>query len=344
VIGGLRRETIDVRPYREDDEPGVLALLGDSFEGTPIGPWSSSFFRWKHLSNPFGRSLILVARAQGRIIGLRAFMRWRFHAGDRMLEAVRAVDTATHPDFQGRGVFSRLTLDALDALGNGVDLVFNTPNDKSRPGYLKMGWRVVGTVPVLIRVRRPVRFAKGVRSLDERTAPRGTPPPVDAETALQALGDEEALTGLLADQGDDDRRLRTPRDTTYLRWRYGSPQGLDYRAVRQFDGGRLRGLAIFRIRPRGVLWETTVAETIVGGQDRRVSRRLLREVVAAAPVDHVAAHAPAGSAAAAAMRRTGFLPAPKGITLTVNMRRENVDPNPTDLRNWALSLGDLEVF
>jgi GNAT superfamily N-acetyltransferase len=78
------------------------------------------------------------------------------------INAVRAVDTATHPDWQGRGIFSRLTLGALDDLrDDGVDCVFNTPNDKSRPGYLKMGWQQVGKVPVSVRLTGP-RFDRQV--------------------------------------------------------------------------------------------------------------------------------------------------------------------------------------
>ena len=55
-------------------------------------------------------------------------------------------------------MFSRLTRAALDALDGQVDLVFNTPNGKSGPGYLKLGWREVGRVPVAVRVRRPLRL------------------------------------------------------------------------------------------------------------------------------------------------------------------------------------------
>ena len=93
-----------------------------------------------HPVDPFGRSFMLVAETDGRIVGLRAFMRWEFVAGDRRFRAVRAVDTATHPDHQGKGIFSRLTLEALDSLRDQADFIFNTPNEKSLPGYLKMGW------------------------------------------------------------------------------------------------------------------------------------------------------------------------------------------------------------
>ena len=49
----------------------------------------------------------------------------------------------------GRGVFRALTMHALDELhARGVSFVFNTPNDQSRPGYMNMGWRPVGSTRI----------------------------------------------------------------------------------------------------------------------------------------------------------------------------------------------------
>src|SRR4051812_40512985 len=98
------------------DFPAILALgqrtlgwLGDAPE--------AEFFRWKHERNPFGPSPLWVAEDDGRIVGLRAFMRWEL-CTDRgeIRRAVRAVDTTTDPEYQGRGIFSALTLHALDAV------------------------------------------------------------------------------------------------------------------------------------------------------------------------------------------------------------------------------------
>src|SRR5262249_43359766 len=117
-------------------------------------PGFDRYFAWKHRENSFGASPSWVAVEAGRIVGFRTFLRWEFvdRQGNRA-RAVRAVDTATHPDAQGRGIFRRLTLHALDDLArDDVDFVFNTPNDKSRPGYLRMGWVDVGRVGTSVRV------------------------------------------------------------------------------------------------------------------------------------------------------------------------------------------------
>jgi GNAT superfamily N-acetyltransferase len=329
--------TVTIRPFSVGDEANVLELLGLTLGGGPAGRRPPEFFRWKHYDNPFGRSFMLLAEADGRVIGLRAFMRWRFSAAGRQVTAVRAVDTATHPDYQGMGVFSRLTRAALEGLDGQVDLVFNTPNDASRPGYLKLGWREVGRAPVSLRVRRPVRFALGLR---RPGAPRSARPAVAAEPAGRVLDRGEEVARLLARIPDAAGHLHTPRDVDYLRWRYGAAPLLGYAGVVEEEAGRLRGLALFRVRPRGSLWESTVAELLVADGDRRVTRRLLGKVAAAAAVDHLALRAPAGFGAA----RAGYLPAPGGISLVVKPLRDGLDPDPSKLGAWALSLGDLEVF
>jgi hypothetical protein len=332
----LTDPAITVRPFAVGDEAEVLDLLHVTLGGGPVGRRPPEFFRWKHLDNCFGPSYMLVAEADGRLVGLRAFMRWRFSAGDQVLRAVRAVDTATHPDYQGMGVFSRLTREALDALDGQVDLVFNTPNQKSGPGYLKMGWREVGRVPVAVRVRRPLRLlTAGRRSL--RPAPA-----VAADPAAAVLEDRAGLGRLLGCEPTPSG-LATLRGTDYLAWRYGAAPLLGYRAVIEERGGELTGVAIFRVRRRGALWESTIAEVIAGG-DTGTARRLLRKVVRSAPVDHLTLHAPTGSALARAAAMAGFLPSPVGVTLVVNPRRAGIRPDPTDLRVWSLSLGDLEVF
>jgi GNAT superfamily N-acetyltransferase len=329
---------VSVRRFSPEDLPDVLELLDASLGGGPAGRRSPELFRWKHLDNPFGPSYLLLATASERLVGLRAFLRWRFLAGDRAVGAVRAVDTATHPDFQGMGIFTRLTLAAVDDLRDEVDLVFNTPNGKSGPGYLKMGWREVGRVPVRIRARRPLRVLRG-RSAG---ATGGQPPAVDAPAAAAVLERGPEVAGLLARE-PAPAGLATARDLGYLRWRYGAAPLLDYRAVTEERDGRLAGLAIFRVRPRGGLWESTVAEVLAGG-DPAVARRLLRRVARAAPADHLTFAAPAGSAAARAATRAGFLPSPVGISMVANPLRPGIRPDPSRLGSWSLTLGDLEVF
>jgi GNAT superfamily N-acetyltransferase len=331
--------TVAIRPYRNEDEAAVLDLLEASLGGGPAGRRSPEFFRWKHLENPFGRSYMLLAEGDGRLVGFRSFMRWRFDLGGEPVRAVRAVDTATHPAYQGLGIFRLLTTQAIEDLHAEADLIFNTPNDKSLPGYLKMGWGTVAEVPIRVRVRRPISFVRNLRSRHDAvtgvpdTAIAGEDPPADATwTGAAALGG----TG-------DGFRLATVRNETYLRWRYWDVPLLNYRVIEEHSGRDLRGVVFYRTRMRGRLREAAVVELLVRPEDRACATRLLRAVVQEAHVDHVACSFPAGSVQAHAALRTGFLPSPEGLTLVANPLCD-IAVDVFSIRSWSLTLGDLEVF
>ena len=338
----------DVREVRPGDEPSVLALLRTSLAGGPTGERTPEFLRWKHSENPFGSSPGLIALApDGTLAAVRLLLRWDLLAGDRVVRAVRAVDTATHPDHQGKGLFRHLTLAALDTVASDVDLVFNTPNASSRPGYLKMGWQDVAALPIRLRPVRPVRFVRGLRGSGQ-TAVHDKPEPlasplVNAGDLLTARADEVA--GLLAEAeaGSPNAQLRTARTPAYLAWRFAQVPGLDYRAVVVDDRTGLRALGIGRLRRRGGLVELTLGEVLTRPGDRGGAAAVLAGA-ARGGVDHVALHLHEGSPWRSLAARHGYLPIPgRGLHLVANPRR----PLPIDATqpgSWALTLGDLEVF
>lgn len=331
-----------VRPYEDRDEGQVLALLRATLAGGPTGERTGEFFRWKHLANPFGRSFGLVADDGGELIGVRLLLRWRFRAGSGLVRAVRAVDTATHPAHQGRGVFTRLTLAALDALREDTQLVFNTPNANSAPGYAKLGWQQAGTVPLAVGVRRPLRFLARAAS-STRGEGRADVPACSLPPAAEGLGDEAAVTALLAaSDATDAGRLRTDRSLAYLRWRYVAAPGLGYRAITAMAGdGTLSGLAFARPRYRGSLRELTLAELLVAPGDRRSAITLLRKARSSG-CDYVATHLH-GSLSRWALG-TGYVPLPRRGILLVALPLAPLHPDPTQLSSYALALGDLELF
>jgi len=139
-----------IRTAEVKDVPAIVDLLKESL-GQSVVEKSTAIWNFKHNDNPFGTSHVLLAVENETFVGVRAFMKWDWQEGSKIWNAYRAVDTATHPAFQGKGIFKKLTLQALEDVGkNQETFVFNTPNDKSRPGYLKMGWVVVDALPIAI--------------------------------------------------------------------------------------------------------------------------------------------------------------------------------------------------
>ncbi len=318
-------------------------------------PRTEGYWQWKHVENPFGASPVLLAEAAGgenagQLVGLRAFMRWRFMSGSRAVEAVRAVDTATHPDWRGRGIFTRLTLQLVEEMREeGVAFVFNTPNAKSRPGYLKMGWEDVGSVSLWVRVLRPGRFVQTLASGRGRPEEETNLRPGAYEGVEAALG-EPGLEHLLAACAPRDGRYATPRTVDYLRWRYAAIPELDYRALWDLGGGR-GALLAFRKRTRGGLHEMDLGEVLVhpSPEGMHRGRALLRHLARTAEADYLVAMAPWDTPARHALLFSGFVPAPRlGPRLTTRRlaydEEEPPLPDPRARASWHLSVGDVELF
>ncbi|HEX6569441.1 MAG TPA: GNAT family N-acetyltransferase [Acidimicrobiales bacterium] len=326
--------TLDVRQATDGDLPAVLELLQASLGWVPDDAYAR-FFAWKHHDSPFGRSPAWVAvdpGANDRVVGFRTFSRWQFERGDEIVPAVRAVDTATHPDYQGRGIFSQLTRRAVDELrAEGVAFVFNTPNERSRPGYLKMGWQLVERLPVAATPRSPLALARLARA---RTPADKWSAPTDVGVAVADLvADEAAVADLLGAARPHDSRLRTRRTPAQLAWRYGFAP-LHYRAV-VADGGAAAGVVIFRLRRRGAALEAAVCEQIVPAGDERTAAALVRRVLRETRADHAVQ-------IGRARPSRGRLPVPgQGPTLVWRDVNETAMP-PAD--RWDLALGDIELF
>lgn len=316
-----------------------------------------AFFRWKHRENPQGESPAWVAADGEKVVGYRTFVRWQFDYGGEKLAAVRAVDTATHPEYQGQGIFTQLTQHALSALEDeGVDLIFNTPNERSLPGYLKLGWQEVGRLPASFRPRSLGSLLKVARA--RTPASKWSEPTTAGLAAADVLGDSElaasvaSVASAAAFPGSpSELTVRTARSQEHLVWRYGF-RPLDYRIVQWTDSDITDGLVIFRLRRRGPALEAAVCEVLlpalgkisrrrgrvrlVDAGDANRRRRLLTKVLRTSGADYAVVLSP-GSAAS---RTTVPLPG-QGPTLVWRPIGPRLSQPPAA---WRLTLGDIELF
>jgi N-acetylglutamate synthase-like GNAT family acetyltransferase len=317
-----------VRKATENDIPAIVALLKTSL-GESLMPKSEGYWRWKHIDNPFGPSPVLLAEDDGKIVGVRAFMTWQWEHNGDILRAVRAVDTATDPNHQGKGIFKKLTLAMVDECKlNGVHFIFNTPNTQSRPGYLKMGWEDAGRVPVQMT---PIRI------LGMLKAALGNPSPV-ASAEVSNLLNDPAIDELIVSDKIHRRKIGTAYTTAYLKWRYLDVPVVKYIGFR-YTNGTERTCVIGRIKPSRLGNEFRITDffsseaTISSG-----SWKELKRFATQAGADYLTSSGLAGE-------RLSF-----GMTLKqgpiTTIRNLNLRDNSqlSGFNHWAPSLGDLELF
>lgn len=293
---------------------------------------SAALWQWKHQTNPAGPSLGYAAYTPGgELIALRPFMRWRLldDAGAE-IAAVRAVDTAVHPEWRRSGLFSRLTQLSLEELDSeGVGLVFNTPNDRSGPGYQKMGWRLLGNPTVWIRPR----LGFGLFGSSDL--------PHSGIERLRTYSKKGRTLALSSAQTAPSGTMAIFKNAAFLDWRYGQHPNLTYSLVESEEGA-----AILRDDRRAGLAGVALVDWFLKSESISAFRALLGAVRAQTRGAYlITGPLPAGSLRRAAISRS-FLPFPwRNVNLAA--RPVGLSPEASVFHSrtaWRLTLGDLETF
>ncbi len=319
---------MEITQAREEDLPEMIALLKQSL-GESLVPKSEEYFIWKHHLNPFGKSKILLAKEAGKIVGLRAFMHWRWVNTSESVSAVRAVDTATDPAFQGKGIFKKLTLQAVDeCIEEKVGLVFNSPNPISMQGYLKMGWYITGRMPIYL----------GPGSM----APRLYSSKV-ADKFYQLYDTATAFGKLPAnwEMPPADILLHTPINYAYLHWRYDQCPVVSYGAV--VEPGKFG--FVFRLKKINRFIELRICEAwtedpAATRAAKKAYKKLLRNLRPA-----MVSCAPSPLFGDNKKRPFGlFGPFKKGPVTTLRPLAKNKLNNFDQFYHWRPSIGAMELF
>lgn len=315
---------MEVRPAEASDIPAIVSLLKISL-GEALLPKSEEFWKWKHQLNPFGQSPVLLAIHKNEIVGVRAFMRWEWLLKKKTYTAARAVDTATHPEFQGKGVFKTLTLALLDQTqATGTDFVFNTPNTKSRPGYLKMGWKDVGKLPVQIA---PVFFEK-VLAFGRRSY-------FSFEFSFPS---DDKVRALLDDDLLHSSGMRTNVSPEYLRWRYVLIPSLEYKTL-FWQSSETQMLLFGRLKHSRFGTEFRVTDLFCNQRSiSSLGKRAIKEYAGSIGADYVTCSGTLRSRLAMGIQTK------LGPITTVRPFNNELERNLVEFNNWTPSLGDLELF
>ncbi|MFV9482456.1 GNAT family N-acetyltransferase [Christiangramia sp. ASW11-125] len=313
---------MNIKEATKKDIPEIVSVLKASL-GEKHLILSEDIWRFKHLDNPFGESITLLAVENNKIVGVRAFMKWQWAQSKKIYSALRAVDTATHPEHQGKGIFKKLTLAAVEVATNaGDNFIFNTPNDLSRPGYLKMGWQPVGKISV--GVKPSFSFLKFKKIPDYYSIQKNV-----TTFEINCLCDKwnEILSM--------SNSYFTPKSAEFLSWRYENNPLQEYKVICE-DSYYIAGY----IKKRGNLKELRIAEFIF--DEKMVTSKDLRRIISKFQKNlstHLISFSPELLKLRGKKGNFGPLLVLNELNLSSHEKTDLID-----ISNWKNSIGDLELF
>ena len=131
---------MDIKNYNVGDESKILELFEIVFkQKLNLINW-----KWRFRDNPAGKHFIKLMWDNGNLVGHYAVSPlYMIVEGQEVLTAL-SLTTMTHPDYQGNGVFSELSLALYDELeqSHKCKAIWGFPNNNSHYAFInKLGWK-----------------------------------------------------------------------------------------------------------------------------------------------------------------------------------------------------------
>lgn len=128
----------DCRWSDEVDEKFIQDFI--TTENTVFGEnYTRDLFQKKYIDNIYGKSVVEVVYIDSKPVAARGL--WRNDICDK--PSYQPGDTCVTEICRGKGIFTEMTKKSLEKL-QSHDIIYNFPNQNSYPGYMKMGWNLIG--------------------------------------------------------------------------------------------------------------------------------------------------------------------------------------------------------
>lgn len=131
------------------------ALFAACFPGT--NRFTSEYLSWLYLQNPDGRAFGFDARDDTGVLAAHyVCIPAQARIDGRIVRVLLSLNTATHPRFQGQGLFTRLAAMTYEAAAAaGFEGIYGVANANSTPGFVrKLGFQLVRPLDALVGVGR----------------------------------------------------------------------------------------------------------------------------------------------------------------------------------------------
>ena len=212
---------------------------------------------WRYFTSPDGMCPAVLAMDGGRAAGFYTAWPVKLRLGGEVVAGIQSMDTMTHPEYQGQGMFVKLANACYElAAGRGFEAIYGFPNPLSYPGFVRrLNLDHSGDIAHWTRPIRPSAHPR---------VPGALGPLADVALALWPTGSaggmeirlgkpEDPELGALLDTWCAEPGLcRIERTPEWLDWRYAAEAGHDYEWVCAHEGDTPVAAAVWGMR--GAAW------------------------------------------------------------------------------------------
>lgn len=363
----LALKQYQIRDTTPQDSQDLIQFASQAFQAD----WTPDFVAWKYFQNPAGRFYGKVAEQtspnpasqldgdQTQPLGFYGNLPVWMKLGKTAVLGAQAVDAMIAPEARRLGLFVKLNQQTYQDMDrDGVVLDYALPNSASQAGFInRLGWKTVGQVP---RFTKYLLFSRGSGSLNT-PGRRFT-----SKLEIRPVAYFDPQVNQLWQAAATQFPIAVQRDHAYLNWRYTENPQKHYLLLETWRENKLTGIAVLSFKDLARHHSVALAEWLFLPEDPVTAKALLAAAEGQARLRGAAQlHCwmlPAQRTACRLLRRAGyfFFDASHGLTslkkrlpgslryttplIIRTLHSADLAPDPVQLENWYLSMGDHDYY
>jgi GNAT superfamily N-acetyltransferase len=118
--------------------------------------YDRQYLHWLYCENPWGNAIGFDMWDGDKLAAHYACIPFQTSVGGVVVKTLLSLNTATHPDYQGKGFFTKLADQTFHtAATQGYDCVYGVANANSTPGFIrKLGFQLVEPLRAMVGIGR----------------------------------------------------------------------------------------------------------------------------------------------------------------------------------------------
>jgi len=319
----------DCRDYQSDDEYQILNL----YEEVNNRKMALEYWRWRYSKSPFGKGIIKLVFADGKLIGHYAVTPMDILFNNKPLRAVFSLHTMTHPGFQRRGIFTFLAEEVYKRCqSEGFSFVYGFPNENSYHGFInKLGWMGFGQMSSL---------EKKLYAMTNATSKDGN---------VHEIDKFDDRVNVLWNTVKAGYRIIVPRTKDYLNWRFAEHPTIEYpRYIIMSGNSELSGYMILKVYKKGDEAKGHIVD-MLSVDDEHTVKSLLNsayDYFIRKGIGNLSCWIPERCFCARIFREEGFVSKEFDVNFGVRIfeKADKSLKSIEQLDNWHLTMSDVDVF
>ncbi|MFC1900291.1 GNAT family N-acetyltransferase [Chloroflexota bacterium] len=318
------------RDYQIGDEHQILNLYKEvNQKEMTLAHWT-----WKFAENPFGKAIIKLLFDGNKLIGHYAVLPMDVQVQGKPVKAALSVNTMTHPDYRGHGIFPFLGQETYQTcMDNGIRFIYGFPNNNIyQPRINKLEW---------------IGFGK-MTSLEKELEP-GNMGAIEPESQICPIDSFDERVNSLWNKTRSGYSISVIRTTEFLNWRFTAHPVVNYpKYVYADDNNNVLGYMALK---------TFIDEDEIKGHIVDMlcidEEYIFRHLISYAcnyfienGITNLSCWAPEGSFYSRVLEKEDFFRTEFNVYFgirTLDMEDESIS-DIKQMTNWHLTMGDIDVF